>query len=258
MPRLSWVFAGRTAFCWFCHEAVHFVPCGGCIKTVYQDSSFFCLFCIYNSAICKAECGNKPSSDAEKTWATSWENLFMSYSEQQRRSLFSAFAVRCLDSIVTILAKSKISRLPSLCNWAGWFEYYHVANPEDRFSRVAAYSLCLMHYIIYSCRCKTRGAGGSRRKGEGDGRKREGEGRKGEGEGRKGEGERREKGREKGGGEEKRGEGEGRKGGGRREKRGREKGEREHPVPPRIRYSWGGGVKEVKRKRSWDILLKIC
>ena len=25
MPRLIWVFAGRTVFCWFCHEVAHFL-----------------------------------------------------------------------------------------------------------------------------------------------------------------------------------------------------------------------------------------
>ena len=25
MPRLIWVFAGRTSFCWFCHEVAHIV-----------------------------------------------------------------------------------------------------------------------------------------------------------------------------------------------------------------------------------------
>ena len=38
---------------------VHFVPCDSCIKTVYQDASFFFLFCIYDNVICKVEVGNK-------------------------------------------------------------------------------------------------------------------------------------------------------------------------------------------------------
>ena len=51
-------------------------------------------------------------------WATSWENLFMPYTNNKGadqpahpRSLISAFVVRCLDSIIPLLAKSKISRL---------------------------------------------------------------------------------------------------------------------------------------------------
>ena len=39
-------------------------------------------------------------------------------------SLISAFVVHYLDSIVPILAKSKIARLASLCSWADWFEFY--------------------------------------------------------------------------------------------------------------------------------------
>ena len=41
----------------------YFEPCGGRIETVYQVVSVF-LVCIYDNVICKAEVGNKPSSDA--------------------------------------------------------------------------------------------------------------------------------------------------------------------------------------------------
>ena len=40
-------------------------------------------------------------------WATSWENLFMSYAKAQ---LISAFVFHCLDSITPLLAIAKISR----------------------------------------------------------------------------------------------------------------------------------------------------
>ena len=33
---------------WIVWADFHFVPCGGCIETVYQDASFFVLFCIYD------------------------------------------------------------------------------------------------------------------------------------------------------------------------------------------------------------------
>ena len=46
----------------------------------------------------------------------------------------STFVVRFLDSIMPILAKSQISRLASLCSWAGQFESYLVGNPKDGFS----------------------------------------------------------------------------------------------------------------------------
>ena len=51
-------------------------------------------------------------------WVTSWENLFMPYANNKcadqpahPRNLISTFVVRCLDSIIPLLAKSKISRL---------------------------------------------------------------------------------------------------------------------------------------------------
>ena len=57
------------------------------------------------------------------------ENLFMPYANNKGadqpahpRSLISAFVVRCLDSIIHTLAKSKT--LASLCSWAGRFESY--------------------------------------------------------------------------------------------------------------------------------------
>ena len=47
---------------------LHFVPCGGSIKTVYQDASLFFFFCIYDNVICKAEVGNESSPDADTTF----------------------------------------------------------------------------------------------------------------------------------------------------------------------------------------------
>ena len=47
-----------------------------------------------------------------------------------------SFIVRCLDSMIKILAKSKISRLyiaSRLYGWAGRFESYMVGNPKDSF-----------------------------------------------------------------------------------------------------------------------------
>ena len=54
------------------------------------------------------------------------------------RSLISAFVIRCLDSIIPILAIGKISRLASFCGCAGRFESYLVGNPEDRVSHDVA------------------------------------------------------------------------------------------------------------------------
>ena len=79
-------------------------------------------------------------------WATSFENLFLPYANNKgtdqaahMRSLISAFIVHCLDNIMPKLSKSEISSLASLCSWAGRFELYLVANPEDRFSHNGAH-----------------------------------------------------------------------------------------------------------------------
>ena len=79
-------------------------------------------------------------------WATSWENLLMPYAKikgpdqpAHLRSLISTCVVCCLDSIIPLVSIPKISRLASLCSWAGWFESYLVLDPEDRFSCDVAY-----------------------------------------------------------------------------------------------------------------------
>ena len=47
-------------------------------------------------------------------WITSWENLFMPHTNNKGadhpRRLISSFVVRCLDSIIPLLAKAEISR----------------------------------------------------------------------------------------------------------------------------------------------------
>ena len=58
-----WVVCHHFCLVW---ADLYFVPCGGCIETVYQDAFF--LFCIYDNVICKAEVGNKSSSDADTTF----------------------------------------------------------------------------------------------------------------------------------------------------------------------------------------------
>ena len=60
-----WVVCHHFCLVW---TYLHFVPCGGCIETVNQDAHFFFLFCIYDNVICKAEVGNKSSSDADTTF----------------------------------------------------------------------------------------------------------------------------------------------------------------------------------------------
>ena len=75
-------------------------------------------------------------------WATSWENRFMPYANNQGadqpahpRSLISAFVVRCLESIIPLLHIAEILRpyLASSAEQTGLS--YLVENPEDSFSR---------------------------------------------------------------------------------------------------------------------------
>ena len=104
MSRLIWVFAGCTD-----HFVGFVMRCSniwGVVKTVALRLENVRIY----SGI----------------WASSWENLFMSYANNtgadqsaHRHSLISTFVVRYLDSIIRLLAKSKISRLACLCSWAG-------------------------------------------------------------------------------------------------------------------------------------------
>ena len=51
-------------------------------------------------------------------------------------SLIGAFVVRCIDSLISTLAKFKISRLASVCSWGGRFKssLVQTPNPKDSFS----------------------------------------------------------------------------------------------------------------------------
>ena len=65
------------------------------------------------------------------------------------RSLISTFVVRSLDSMIPVLAISEISRLLiCFCSWAGRFESYLVANPEDRFSRDDAHMNRMLWHLL--------------------------------------------------------------------------------------------------------------
>ena len=50
------------------------------------------------------------------------------------RSLISTFVVRCLDSNISSFYIRNFKPLASLWSWACRFEFYPIANPEDRFS----------------------------------------------------------------------------------------------------------------------------
>ena len=79
-----------------------------CISFVSISSS------VFNPELSEAPCG----SEMDGIWAMSWENLLTAYANNKGadqpahpRSLISTFVVRCLESIIPIVAKSKISKL---------------------------------------------------------------------------------------------------------------------------------------------------
>ena len=66
------------------------------------------------------------------------------------KAQISTFIVRSLDSIIPVVAMSlNVKPLASLYSWAGQFESYLVANPEDRFSRDEVHLIFLksLHYF---------------------------------------------------------------------------------------------------------------
>ena len=74
-------------------------------KTLKQSQSFWQVLIVFNTNV-------------QISWATPWENLFLPYANNKGadqpahpRSLISSFVVCCLDSIIHILTKSKVSRL---------------------------------------------------------------------------------------------------------------------------------------------------
>ena len=66
---------------------------------------------------------------AVSIWAISWENLLMPYENNKDadpRSLISAFVVRCMNSIISLVSTFAMSWLACFCSWAGWFVSYLV------------------------------------------------------------------------------------------------------------------------------------
>ena len=93
---------------------------------------------------------------ATTKWATSWETLFMRYANNKGAkqpaytcSLRSTFIARCFKSSVLKIQNFKI--LASLWSWAGRFESYKVANPEDRFFSWRGSNEAGCAHICYRC-----------------------------------------------------------------------------------------------------------
>ena len=91
-------------------------------------------------------------------WALSWGNLLMLYATNKGadqsvhpHSLISTFVVHCLDtrSIKSSFYTCNFMTLASFCSWAGQFESYLVANPDDRFSRDEAH-ICPFFVVVFS------------------------------------------------------------------------------------------------------------
>ena len=89
-------------------------------------------------------------------WATSWENLFMPYANNNGadqpahpRSVISAFVVRCLDNIISSFYIRNLKPLSSFCSWAGRFESDSFTNSKDRFSRDVAQIIPRLGHLKY-------------------------------------------------------------------------------------------------------------
>ena len=89
-------------------------------------------------------------------WATSCQNLLFAIREQQRyRSACTSeqsdqrlcCSLPGLFSISTCYSRN-FKTLASLCSWAGRFESYIVANPENRFSRDVTH-LFLFAFLLF-------------------------------------------------------------------------------------------------------------
>ena len=68
--------------------------------------------------------------------------------------LISAFIVRCLDSIISTLLKSRFSTLSSFCNWPGWFESYLITYPQN-IAKFGRYRLKLKQNALDAGMCKS-------------------------------------------------------------------------------------------------------
>ena len=74
------------------------------------------IWIYFSVAICHAFIIEVSLKKPIEIWATSWENLFMVHANEKaqislRISLTNAFVIRCLDSIIPLLAISEISSL---------------------------------------------------------------------------------------------------------------------------------------------------
>ena len=125
MPRLIWVFAGRTSI-------LLALSWGGSLKIICTSGSHWIWI--------RLKIG---------VWNGPWKTCVMSYANNKGadqpahpRRLISAFVVRCLDSIMSLISETKISSLvlASVAEQASlsltWSE-----TPEDTFSHDEAHSL---------------------------------------------------------------------------------------------------------------------
>ena len=103
-------------------------------------------------------------------WAASWENLFMPYANNKGadqpahpRSLISTFVVRCLDSIIPLLAIAEISRLElvSVAEQASlsltWSyedsKVLHEQTVQTQIRLTTVFTVCHSFYILWMHWC---------------------------------------------------------------------------------------------------------
>ena len=138
MPRLIWVFAGRTGhFVGFVMRQLIWICSCLILTSSFTKSVRSHLCCITACFLFQNSRNRVPIIHVVDHMSHIMRKPVSALCEQQRRrsactSVQSdhTFVVRCLDSIIPILAQCKISKtLASLCSWAGRFESYLVCTP---------------------------------------------------------------------------------------------------------------------------------
>ena len=124
---------GANSFCWFCHVVAHISKrfsrngeqCRPWSNCSFESSLIWFYTVCPNPSVQNVRIFMVRTYSAKEfcfilnglTIATSWENLFMLYANNKGadqpahpRSLISIFVVHCLDSIISLVSISKISR----------------------------------------------------------------------------------------------------------------------------------------------------
>ena len=117
-----------------------FGPCGGCIETVYQDASFFFLFCIYDNVISKAEVViSRPPMLTLPSWSSNASHMLLSRKMLKRvgqsKHPCQTPTVVLNHSLVLPLNRTALwalsYRFSMVCMMLAWMLYFLIVAYED-------------------------------------------------------------------------------------------------------------------------------